>query len=148
LLLSSIIIVAFLYWITKEKKKEEKIVLEEIKKEEAKINIPIYLSTNINYLEKTENCLAKNDCVDFYSLLSTELKYFLSKRFSIDKESINSKTLVSIMDNKNIDNNISVQTQQLFEEIEWQLYTPFERSEKLQDMYVRAQTLIQILSKA
>jgi hypothetical protein len=40
-----------------------------------------------------------------------------------------------------------MQTQQLFEEIEWQLYTPFERSEKLKDMYVRAQTLIQILSK-
>jgi BatD DUF11 like domain len=147
LLLASIIIVVFIFWLSKEKKKEKQIVLEEIKKEEVKINTPVYLSPNINYLEKTENCLAKDDCVDFYSLLSTELKYFLSKRLSIDKENINSKTLVTIMDNRNIGNTISMQTQQLFEEIEWQLYTPFERSEKLQNMYVRAQTLIQILSK-
>jgi hypothetical protein len=147
LLLAGIIIVAFIFWLTKEKKKEAKIVLEEIKKEEAKKDIPVYISPNINYLEKTENCLIKDDCVDFYSLLSIELKQFLAKKFTIDKESINSKTLVTIMDNKNIDNRISMQTQQLFEEIEWQLYTPFERSEKLQNMYVRAQTLIQILSK-
>jgi BatD DUF11 like domain len=147
LLLAGIIIVAFIFWLTKEKKNEEKIVTEGIKKEEPTIDTPVYLSPNINYLEKTENCLMKNDCVDFYSLLSKELKQFLSKKFSTDKENINSKTLLTIMDNKNIDNNISVQTQQLFEEIEWQLYTPFERSEKLQNMYVRAQTLIQILSK-
>jgi hypothetical protein len=147
LLLIGIIIIAFIFWLTKEKKKEEKIVSEEIKQEEPKIDTPVYLSPNINYLEKTENCLMKDDCVDFYSLLSKELKQFLSKKFSIDKENINSKTLLTIMDNKNIDNTISVQTQQLFEEIEWQLYTPFERSEKLQNMYLRAQTLIQILSK-
>jgi hypothetical protein len=147
LLLAAIIFIAFIFWIGKEKKKEEKIMPEEIKKEEAKVDIPVDLSTNINYLVKTEDCLTKNDCIDFYSLLSIELKQFLAKRFSINKENINSKTLVSIMDKKNIDNNISVQTQQLFEEIEWQLYTPFERSEKLQDMYARAQTLIQILSK-
>lgn len=147
LLLAGIIIVAFIFWLTKEKKKEEKIVLEEAKREEAKKDIPVYISSNINYLEKTENCLMKNDCVDFYTLLSTELKQFLAKKFFIDKENINSKTLVAIMDNKNIDNNVSVQTQQLFEEIEWQLYTPFERSEKLHDMYVRAQIIIQILNK-
>jgi hypothetical protein len=147
LLLAGITIVAFIFWLTKEKKKEERIVLEEIKKEEAKKDIPVYISPNINYLEKTENCLIKHDCVDFYSLLNIELKQFLAKKFSIEKENINSKTLVAIMDNKNIDNRISVQTQQLFEEIEWQLYTPFERSEKLQDMYARAQTIIQILSK-
>jgi hypothetical protein len=147
LLLAGIIIVAFIFWLTKEKKKEEKVVLEEIKREEEKKDITMYISSNVNYLEKTENCLIKDDCVDFYTLLSTELKQFLAKKFSIEKESINSKTLVAIMDNKNIDNRISVQTQQLFEEIEWQLYTPFERSEKLQNMYARAQTIIQILSK-
>jgi hypothetical protein len=147
LLLAGIIIIAIIFWLTKEKRKEEKIVLEEIKKEEAKKDIPVYISPNINYLEKTENCLIKYDCADFYSLLSIELKQFLAKMFSLDKENINSKTLVTIMDNRNIDNTISMQTQQLFEEIEWQLYTPFERSEKLQDMYARAQTIIQILSK-
>ena len=146
LLLAALIIIAFVFWLRKDKKKEEKIVINKIK-EEAKTNIPFYESPNTNFLEKTENCLHRNDCVDFYSLLSTELKYFLSKRFSIDKENINSKTLLTIMDSKNIDNSISVQTQQLFEEIEWQLYTPFERSEKLHDMYARAQTLIQMLSK-
>jgi hypothetical protein len=147
LLLASIIIVVFIFWLTKEKKKEKKIVLKEIKQEEPKIDTPVYLFPNINHLEKTENCLMKDDCADFYSLLSKELKQFLSKKFSIDKENINSKTLLTIMDNKNIDNRISMQTQQLFKEIEWQLYTPFERSEKLQNMYVRAQTLIQMLSK-
>jgi BatD DUF11 like domain len=147
LLLTGIVIASFLFWLKKEKKKEVKIELEKAKEEKAKTDAPIYVSSNINYLEKTENCLVKDDCVNFYSLLSAELKYFLSKRFSTDKENINSKTLLTIMDNKNIDNTISMQTQQLFEEIEWQLYTPFERSEKLQNIYVRAQTLIQMLSK-
>jgi BatD DUF11 like domain len=145
-LIASIIILCFIFWVIKDKKKEDKILLKEIK-EEPKNDIPDYISPNTNYLEKTENCLVKVDCVDFYSLLSMELKQFLAKKFSTEKENINSKALLTIMDNKNIDNTISVQTQQLFEEIEWQLYTPFERSEKLQDMYVRAQTLIQILSK-
>jgi hypothetical protein len=73
LLLASIIIVGFIFWVTKEKKKEKQIVLEEIKKEEVKINTPVYLSPNINYLEKTENCLMKDDCIDFYSLLSKKI---------------------------------------------------------------------------
>ncbi len=142
-----IIAIVIAFWIRKENKKEKVALANEIKKEALISTIPVTLSNNINHLAKTENCLFKVDCVDFYSLLSLELKQFLSRLFSIDKENMNSKTLVSIMDNKNIDNHISLQTQQLFEEIEWQLYTPFERSEKLHEMYARAQTLIQLLSK-
>jgi BatD DUF11 like domain len=147
LLLAGIIIIAVLFWLRKEKRKEEELAIEKQKKEK-EVNItPVSLSSYINYLEKTENCLFKNDCLDFYILLNTELKQFLANRFLVEKEKINSRSLITIMDKQNIDNNIGLQTQQLMQEIEWQLYTPFERSEKLNEMYASAQTIIQLLNK-
>lgn len=147
LFLTGIIIVAVIFWISKENKEEEKMKVEKLKEETIKNDIPVLLSSNINYLEKTESCLSKDDCLDFYMLLNTEIKQFLAKKFLVEKEKINSGSLIAIMDKHNIDNNIVLQTQQLMQEIEWQLYTPFEHTEILNEMYARAQTIIQMLNK-
>ncbi len=147
LFLAGIIIVSFIFWVSREKKREEKVILPKVKDTVNTNVITVDLASNINHLEKTELCLAKEDCVDFYTILSSELKQFLAKRFYLDKETINGKTLGTIMDKENIDNNTSLDIQQLLQEIEWQLYTPFERSEKLNEMYARAQTIIQFLNK-
>jgi BatD DUF11 like domain len=147
LFLASIIIVSFIFWLGREKKIQEKILLPIEKKPLNTKVISVDLASNINHLTKTENCLAKEDCVEFYTLLNTELKYFLSKRFMLENETINSKTLGAILDKENINNNINIEIQQLLQEIEWQLYTPFERSEKMQEMYAKAQTIIQVLNK-
>jgi BatD DUF11 like domain len=138
-------------WLKKDKKKiiketvVQKLVIVETKLPEE--NISATLLSNKNYLEKTEACLQKYDCVDFYTLLNAELKYFITEKFSTQGEIINSKTLVNILDNAGVDNNLSLQTQVLFQDIEWQLYTPFERNEKLNETYAKAQTIIQVLSK-
>ncbi len=148
LLLAGIFIVSFIFWWNREKKIEEKSILPEVKDTVNTNVIPVDLASNINHLKKTEHSLAKEDCIDFYTLLNSELKQFLAKRFLLDKETINSKTLGTILDKENINNNTNIETQQLLQEIEWQLYTPFERSEKLNEMYARAQTIIQLLNKS
>ena len=103
------------------------------------------LSINKNYLEKTGYCLQKDNCNDFYTLLNQELKYFLSQKLLLSLENITIKNISIEMDKAGIDNYVSLQTQQLLQEIEWQLYTPFERSEKMYGFYARAQTLVQSL---
>jgi hypothetical protein len=140
---------AIFFWVRKTKK--EKIVLPKMEKEEIKLenksNIPEDFSFNKNYLEKTEACLATANCNDFYTIINAEFKSFLSNKYRTAKEQLNSKSLLAEMDKAGVDNSIMLQTQQLLQDIEWQLYTPFVRNEKLNDMYARAQTIIQMLIK-
>ena len=98
-----------------------------------------------NPLTKTEDCLFKNECNAFYIILNEEMKCFLGKKFNLPVESINSKTLSVVMDTSGIDNNTILQTQKLIQDVEWQLYTPFERNEAITEMYTRAQNIIQAL---
>ncbi len=139
---------AMFYWIRKGKK--EKTVLYKMVSEKVEIvnkpNIAEDLSSNKNYLKKTETCLATANCEDFYTIINAEFKSFLSYKYGATSEQLNSKSLLAEMDKAGIDNSTMLQTQQLLQDIEWQLYTPFERNEKLNEMYARAQTIIQTLS--
>jgi hypothetical protein len=150
LAIAGLMFIGIFVWLKKDKKKiiKETVVQKPVVVETklAEENISAILVSNKNYLEKTETCLQKYDCVDFYSLLNTELKHFIAERFNAQGEVINSKTLVNILEHAGVDNNISLQAQSLFQDIEWQLYTPFERSEKLNETYAKAQTIIQVLS--
>ena len=51
------------------------------------------------------------------------------------------------MDKAGVSNDVILQTQELIKEIEWQLYTPFERNVELNEMYNKAQNIIQLLIK-
>jgi len=84
-----------------------------------------------------------DNCTDFYSLLNTELKNYLSHKLRVDPSEINTKNIAAIMDKKNISNDTALQLQQLLQEIEWQLYTPFERNEKMNTLYQNAHDIIQ-----
>ena len=61
------------------------------------------------------------------------------------KDTFTVKMLASAMDRAAVENTIALQTQKLMQDIEWQLYTPFERDKKLHEMYASAQTIIQSL---
>jgi BatD DUF11 like domain len=139
-----IMIAGIYFWQRKENKKVPGKAIEK-KIEIIEEAIPVALSLNKNYLEKTSACLQKDDCVDFYALLNQEMKTFLSEKLGIQKETINSKTLSTEMDNAGISNHTTLETQALLKEIEWQLYTPFERSETLYNLYAKAQVLIQTM---
>ena len=46
------------------------------------------------------------------------------------------------MDKAGIENEVALQTQELLKDIEWQLYTPFERNDEMEKLYNRSQDLV------
>jgi hypothetical protein len=99
-----------------------------------------------NPLSKSEDCLKNTNCIQFYTLLYGEMKEWLAYRFSLKKEAVNVKTISSAMDKAGIDNDLVLQLQQLLQEIEWQLYTPFERNETMGLIYSRSQAILQMIN--
>lgn len=140
--LAGMIITGIIVWMSREKKEEEK-VIEQAPAPEI-FQEPVYpaMPTVINPLAKTEDCLSGEDCVQFYSVLNGEMRQFLATKFALDPDRFTVKTLVVAMDRAGVDNDIILRTQTLIQEIEWQLYTPFEHDEKLHRMYADAQTII------
>jgi hypothetical protein len=145
-----IMITALIIWLKKdrktsgEKNTNTSINHEEILKEEKIIEIST--KNQQNPLAQTALCLEQNDCNDFYSLLNTELKNYLSKKFLIDPVEINKKTIFTVLDKQHISNNTVLQLQQLIQEIEWQLYTPYERNGKMNELYSRTHDIIQLIN--
>lgn len=144
-LVTGIIIIGLIFGMAKEKK-QKGIVLKNTSIDIAKqIITPAVNFIQENPLTKTEDCLFKNECASFYTIVNEEMKNFLSQRFNLPVENINSKTLSIVMDKAGIENETILQTQQLIQDIEWQLYTPFERNEAINEMYAKAQNIVQML---
>ena len=140
-----LIIAGLIFWMTKDKKiVAEKVFKNNIKNDKEKI--PDYHPQQ-NPLTKTEDCLFRNECISFYKIINDEMKTFLARRFNISLEDLNNKRLAIVMDKEGVGNIIILQTQELIKEIEWQLYTPFERNVELNEMYKKAQNIIQLLIK-
>ncbi len=138
-------IVSFIFM----RKKNKKMLLESlvIEKEIPEISIlkeekTTKLETNKNHLEKTTACFSNDICKEFYTILNKELREFISTKYSLDKNAINTNTLSAILDKHHVDNNLVLRTQQLLKNIEWQLYTPFERDEKMKEIYGTALEII------
>lgn len=145
-----LIISGLYFWSRSDSKtKVKKQAKEETKKEtEEPVNLPLQVVTekSQNPLYKTEECLNSTDCTQFYTLLNGELKEWLAERFSPDLQAVNAKKITAAFDKAGIDNAVTLELQQLMQEIEWQLYTPFERSDMMSDLYSRAQSVIQTIS--
>jgi hypothetical protein len=99
-----------------------------------------------NPLSKSEDCLKNTDCTQFYSLLYGELKDWLSFKFSLGKDELNIKNISIAMDRAGIENEVVLQLQQLLQEIEWQLYTPFERGEEMALRYSQSRMILQAIN--
>lgn len=99
-----------------------------------------------NPLTESEKCLGDDDCGQFYSVLLTEIKQFLIQKLDVKPEDFNSKRIAEKMDAKGISNDTVLSLQQLLHELEWQLYTPFERNEKMIDIYTRSHELLQLIN--
>ncbi|MEO6669208.1 MAG: BatD family protein [Ferruginibacter sp.] len=110
--------------------------------------VEVSASNQQNVFSKTENCMNQDDCYGFYSLLSTELKIYLASKFSLETNAINSNTIGSLMDREGLNNDISLKLFNLMQKIEWQLYTPFERNEKMNGLYSEAHELVQMINTA
>ena len=95
-----------------------------------------------NPLSATLVKLIQRDDSTFYKTLNGELRLFLSSQLQIPLEEINKKRIAEEADKKGIAVNTSLALQQLLDDIEWQLYTPFSEQDKMSDLYERANTFI------
>lgn len=145
--IAAVMMIGLIIWLRKNKKEPAKQTAEVVIKNEEEIKLNSIVEASVinqqNPLEKTEECLYMDNCTDFYSLLNTELKNYLSHKLLVDASEINTKNIAVAMDKKNISNDTALQLQQLLQEIEWQLYTPFERNEKMNTLYQGAHDIIQ-----
>ena len=139
------IITGLIIWMSKGKKEKNKILIKKNTSAATEPTSDFYLQQNP--LTKTEDCLFKNECDTFYSIINDEMKTFLSRKFNIPQENLNNKSIAIVMDKAGVGNDVILQTQELIKEIEWQLYTPFERNVELNEMYNKAQNIIQLLIK-
>ncbi len=148
LLIAGIIFVALILFLIRKEKKDSPVrlpadaaVLNHEKKFSNIIN-----AAQQNPLSKTAQCLLQEECITFYSILNAELKDYLAKIFNYNSAAINTKTISTIMEKAGIGNDTSLLVVQLIKDIEWQLYTPFEKTEQVNSIYARAQTVIQMLN--
>ncbi len=141
---AGLIIAGLILWMTKEKKVVAKYASENATKSAQEKSANYH--TRQNPLTKTEDCLFRNECTSFYNIINDEMKIFLARRFNILLEELNNKRLAIEMDKAGISNEIILQIQEVVKDIEWRLYTPYERNEELNQMYTRAQNLVQILN--
>lgn len=148
--IGSVMLAVLLVWLISNKNKNKKVFLPTVQTED-KLTIEnefveTVTSNQQNVFPSSEKCLYQDDCFAFYSLLNTELKTYLARKFSIDVNLINSNTINTVMDKKAIANETVLKLQKLMEEIEWQLYTPFERNDAMNDKYHEAQELVQMIN--
>lgn len=152
----AIVVVALLmatglfFWVRQNSKKNKNIILKNTLIPTDKNNEAVHYAAFVadepqNPLRLSEDCLHTKECNEFYSILNQELKLYLSHSFSIPVQEINVKRILTAMDIAGVENDIALQTQQLIKEIEWQLFTPFERNESMNEMYNRTQSLVQII---
>lgn len=140
------VIAGLAWWLKKEKK--QAVVIQKNDESEAMLQKIVAMSAKNqeNPLIKSETCLNRENCNEFYSLLNSELKTFLAQKFNTSETEINTANIAVIMDKNNISNDTILQLQQLLRKLEWILYTPFERNEKMETLYQEAQDMVQLIN--
>ena len=144
-----LIILGLLFWLKFENRNNKKSIPVHITEDEEKINAwpdERQLQRPQNPLAAVEEYLQKNDGQRFYTTLNQSLKQFLTDRFSIKPEELNKKTISEQMDKSGINFETCIQLQKLMDEIEWQLYTPIADNKQMQQIYVRANELVQLIN--
>jgi len=139
-------------WVKNDKKQQSKITTPSAVEEEKMVAedastafANLAAAAPQNPLTHSEECLQSEDCRAFYKLLNQEFKTFLAAKFSINAQELTAKNVSSKMDKAGIDNELSLSTQQLLQDIDWQLYTPYERNDAMHEIYGKCQDVIQTI---
>lgn len=148
-LIAVLIIIGLIIWLKRDTKKEKQLAdaaqaAAKIKEDEKLVEE--VLPAQQNPLAVAEECLHREDAKLFYTHLNQELKNFLAKKLSLRAEDLNRKNIAEQLDAKGISNETTMELQNLIDEIEWQLYTPFADNEKMKTMYERANDLVQLVN--
>ena len=100
----------------------------------------------VSPLAKTEEKMISHDNTGFYNVLNNEIRMLLAEKLGVPVATINKKTIAEQADKKGIGVYDSLQIQQLLEEIEWHLYTPFAAEDKMEEMYNKATAVVHSLN--
>ena len=144
-----LIVFGLIFWLKKDRKKDADLIavaLEAEKKEQEEKPVVEIMANQQNPLADVEAGLSAKDAPAFYHTLNHLLKQFLSHKLNIPLEELNKKSISEKMDSKGMPVEISLQLNALMDEIEWQLYTPMAANEKMQELYERANGLIQLMN--
>ena len=145
-----LILCGLIFWLKKDKKKEEKaFVKKQVEAEEEKttaleINNAIGLKEK-NWLEKSGVLLHGDNTIAFYKELNFALKDFLANKLQLPAATFNKKIITEGLDKKNVSTETVIQLHQLINDIELQLYTPFNEPEKASQLYNSTASIIQLL---
>jgi hypothetical protein len=138
-----LIILGLIIWLKRDKKRDEQErALQELALKEAE-PIEAIIENQTNPLMDAEEALFAGDGNLFYAKLNNSFKHYLSHKFDIPVEYLNKKSINEKMDQRSIPLSTSLQVNSLMDEIEWQLFTPSVDAEKMQEMYERANMLVQ-----
>jgi hypothetical protein len=102
-------------------------------------------SVSQHYLDQTEACLNSSNCDAFFSLLNKELKHFFATKFALPLHDVSARSVGAAMDDSGYDVTLALQMQELLQAIELELYTPFSSDATKNDLFSRAQELVQQL---
>ena len=95
----------------------------------------------VNPFILSEEKMIRQDTRGFYQSLNNELRVLLANKFQLPLATINKKRIAEEADKKGVSVYTSLQIQQLLDDVEWQLYTPFAEEDKMQAMYDTANAI-------
>ncbi len=107
--------------------------------------IDYHNDSQLNHFSQTAQCLQKEDCDEFYALAQAELNHFLLQQLSLKPGEIDTQTVSAALDKRGVPNETVLQLQQLMREIEWQRYTPFERTPRMHSFYEQIQEITRLI---
>lgn len=141
-----IVLAGLFFWVKKENRKEQARAIANTE-EEIKLNGGEKPRVLFNPLANTEYCLVQQNSKGFYEALNNELRQFLATQLSVPVEIINGKKIAEELDKKGVAVSTSLQVQQLLNDVEWQLYTPFTAENKMPEMYRAANRIVHSFSQ-
>jgi hypothetical protein len=141
-----VVFAGLFFWVKKENRKEQARAIANTE-EEIKLNGGEKPRVLFNPLANTEYCLVQQNSKGFYEALNSELRQFLATQLSVPVEIINGKKIAEELDKKGVAVSTSLQVQQLLNDVEWQLYTPFTAENKMPEMYRAANKIVHSLSQ-
>ncbi len=100
-----------------------------------------------NPLKEVHGKLIDGNEIEFYNVLDTSLKKYLTVKFKVPAEELTKKRLVEELDKYNVGLGTSLMLSSLLDEIELNVYAPPSNSNHLQVVYEKASEVVALLDK-
>ena len=100
-----------------------------------------------NPLAEAEEKLINNDATEFYKVLDTSLKIYLSKKLQVPAEELTRKKINERMDKCNVSVGTTLLVGSLLNDLEVNLYAPVSSEIEMQELYEKASEVVSLLDK-